>query len=77
MPCAQACPTTEQLKLRTFFNLMLLKQKAAVAWSQKGAEETLGSDAYFHYFDCGDGLSVYTYIIKICTSIKLLSIIPP
>lgn len=33
-------PATAQLKplnTKVFFNLLLLKQKAAVAWSQKGA----------------------------------------
>lgn len=59
--CAQACPTTEQLKLMTsevFFNLMLLKQKQWFPGTRK-AEETLKSDVHLNYFDYGEGLWAY------------------
>lgn len=40
---------------------MLLQQKAD-QWLLGAGMETFGSDRYFQYFDCGDGLWVYIYI---------------
>lgn len=45
----------------------ITKSRPVVAWGWDGryskeAEETFGSDGYFQYFDCGDGLWVYIYI---------------
>ena len=50
---------TEAHDLWGFLQPYVTKTKAVVAWNQKEAEETLKSDVYFYYFDCGEGLWAY------------------